>query len=94
MDSNIAAVFEYYQKEGVHPDEYGFLDIDTIFDGTWHTRGHNSSIGAAVIIDARSGLVIDYEILSKKCIECTKKENALKNKKITPNKYENWRKKT
>jgi hypothetical protein len=40
------------------------------YDGTWHTRGHSSTLGAAFVIQALTGLVIDYVVLSKFCSEC------------------------
>ncbi|GFX54864.1 uncharacterized protein TNCV_3317811 [Trichonephila clavipes] len=45
-------------------------DIDITFDGTWLTRGHSSQIGVGCVIDLLIGFVMDFEIMSKRCIEC------------------------
>ncbi|GFW84512.1 uncharacterized protein TNCV_456931 [Trichonephila clavipes] len=51
--------------------ETGVLDITVSFDGSWQKRGYKSLYGIGVVIDLLTGLVIDYEILSKYCTECT-----------------------
>ncbi|GFU99766.1 uncharacterized protein TNCV_1918781 [Trichonephila clavipes] len=51
--------------------EMGVLDITVSFDGSWQKRGYKSLYGIGVVIDLLTGLVIDYEILSKYCTECT-----------------------
>ncbi|GFS86238.1 uncharacterized protein TNCV_661091 [Trichonephila clavipes] len=51
--------------------ETGVLDISVSFDGSWQKRGYKSLYGIGVVIDLLTGLVIDYEILSKYCTECT-----------------------
>ncbi|KAK8392136.1 hypothetical protein O3P69_017621 [Scylla paramamosain] len=38
-----------------------------------------------------AGFIIDYEILSKFCLECTLKKNKLENKKITEETYNTWK---
>ncbi|GFX70309.1 uncharacterized protein TNCV_2955291 [Trichonephila clavipes] len=43
---------------------------DVTFDGTWLTRGHSSQIGVGCAIDLLTGFVMDFEIMSKRCIEC------------------------
>nr|XP_042913580.1 uncharacterized protein LOC122273614 [Parasteatoda tepidariorum] len=47
------------------------LDISVSYDGTWQKRGHTSNLGMGIIIDVLTGLVLDYEILSKYCQDCT-----------------------
>ncbi|GFY09397.1 uncharacterized protein TNCV_1942071 [Trichonephila clavipes] len=51
--------------------ETGVLDITASFDGSWQKRGYKSLYGIGVVIDLLTSLVIDYEILSKYCTECT-----------------------
>lgn len=46
------------------------LDITVSYDGTWQKRGHTSLYGIGTVIDTITGLVVDYEILSKYCHEC------------------------
>ena len=40
------------------------------FDGTWHKRGHSSHSGVGVVIDSKSGLVLDTQTLSNYCHGC------------------------
>src|SRR5271156_1474921 len=46
------------------------LDISVSFDGSWQKRGHRSLYGFAAVIEAETGLAIDYVTLSKFCIQC------------------------
>ncbi|KAK3893060.1 hypothetical protein Pcinc_003106 [Petrolisthes cinctipes] len=86
-----AAVVEFYAtKLNRKPDENGILDIDVSFDGSWHTRGHKSLLETGAIIDADTGLVLDYENLSKFCTKCNIKNAELKKKKITEEQHEKW----
>lgn len=86
------AVFRFYAEElGRTPDENGVLDVDVGFDGTWHTRGHRSLLGAGAVIDQNTGLVLDYETLSKVCAACTSQETKYKNNKVTKEAYEKWK---
>lgn len=39
---------------------------------TWHKRGHNSLYCIGCVIDILTGLVIDFEVISKYCHDCTK----------------------
>ncbi|GBM18207.1 hypothetical protein AVEN_151738-1 [Araneus ventricosus] len=47
------------------------IDITVPYDGTWQKRGHTSLYGISIVVDILTGLVFDYEILSKYCSECT-----------------------
>ncbi|GFW03664.1 uncharacterized protein TNCV_2537751 [Trichonephila clavipes] len=51
--------------------ETGVFDITVSFDGSWQKWGYKSLYGIGVVIDLLTSLVIDYEILSKYCTECT-----------------------
>ncbi|GFX15201.1 uncharacterized protein TNCV_2709061 [Trichonephila clavipes] len=51
--------------------EIEVLDITVSFDGSWQERGYKSLYGIGVVNDLLTGLVRDYEILSKYCTECT-----------------------
>lgn len=91
MNSSVEAVKRHYsEKLGIQPDENNIYDIRVTFDGTWQKRGHTSLLAAGAVIDAETGLVIDYESISKYCEQCTKKENALKRKKITQEQFDEW----
>ncbi|XP_068212243.1 uncharacterized protein [Palaemon carinicauda] len=82
------SVVEYYRKMNIHPDDNGVLDIDVIYDGTWMTRGHNSNIGAGIVVEACTGFVLDAEILSKFCYKCVVNENKLKRNEISQEEFE------
>ncbi|GFX00012.1 uncharacterized protein TNCV_3080081 [Trichonephila clavipes] len=46
------------------------IDVSVSYDGTWQKRGHTSNLGLGIIIDVLSGLVLDFEVLSKYCQNC------------------------
>lgn len=52
-------------------------DIAVSYDATWHKRGHNSNFSVGCVIDASSGYIIDYEVLSKICYDCIDAEKSL-----------------
>lgn len=62
-----------------------------VFAGSWHSRGHSSSLGLGIVIDAHAGLVVDYEVLSKRCQVCAIMRTKIKNKKTTQAKYDAWK---
>ncbi|GFW39580.1 uncharacterized protein TNCV_3187511 [Trichonephila clavipes] len=43
------------------------IDVSVSYDGTWQKREHTSNLGLGIIIDILSGLVLDFEVLSKYC---------------------------
>ncbi|GFV99802.1 uncharacterized protein TNCV_5081621 [Trichonephila clavipes] len=56
------------QVKSAYQSNSAITDIDVTFDGTWLTRGHSSQIGVACVIDLLTGFVMDFEIMSKRCI--------------------------
>ncbi|GFX89867.1 uncharacterized protein TNCV_1535141 [Trichonephila clavipes] len=58
------------QAKSAYQSNSAITDIDVTFDGTWLTRGHSSQIGVGCMIDLLTGFVMDFEIMSKHCIEC------------------------
>lgn len=48
------------------------IDILSSFDGSWHKRGHTSLYGIGCVIDVLTGLVVDYEVMSKYCHSCVR----------------------
>ncbi|GFT17863.1 uncharacterized protein TNCV_4910431 [Trichonephila clavipes] len=58
------------QVKSPYQSNSAITDIDVTFDGTWLTRGHSSQIGVGCMIDLLTGFVMDFEIMSKRCIEC------------------------
>ena len=51
------------------------LDITVSFDGTWQKRGFTSLYGVGVVIEVTTGLVVDFEVLSKYCHACKMAES-------------------
>ena len=41
------------------------LHIERSYDGTWMTGGHNSNYGVGFVRDTVTGIVLDFEVLSK-----------------------------
>ena len=73
--SNAAQVVR--QNYGAKDDDE-IIDISVLFDGSWHTRGYRSKLGFAAIIDADTGLVLDYQAYSKYCHACALKLSKMK----------------
>ena len=73
----------------VNPELIGqeIIDIGVSYDGTWHKRGHTSLYGIGIVIDILTGIVIDFEILSKYCGVCTQKSKSLDKKS---KEYKEW----
>ncbi|XP_063873641.1 uncharacterized protein LOC135107567 [Scylla paramamosain] len=92
LEQSRKAVFSYYAQElDRHPDENGILDVDAIFDGTWHTRGHSSSFGAGAVIDANTRLILDYETCGKICQLCIANKTRHERKEITDTEFARWK---
>lgn len=53
------------------------INISVSFDGSWQKRGFTSKNGVGCCIDVVTGLVIDFEVLSKYCRLCSQKEVKL-----------------
>lgn len=53
------------------------LDITVSYDGSWHRRGNHSLYGLGAVIDVYTGLVLNYDILSKYCNTCANKTKSL-----------------
>ena len=59
------------------------IDITVSFDGTWHKRGHTSLYGIGVVVDILTGIVLDYELLSRYCGICTMKKKELQKEEFS-----------
>ncbi|GFT69460.1 uncharacterized protein TNCV_1297541 [Trichonephila clavipes] len=58
----------------------GYLAMEKIyatFESTWLTRGHSSQIGVGCMIHLLTGFVMDFEIMSKRCIESEHAKSGL-----------------
>ena len=84
-------VIKYYENVlGILPDSQGILDIDCSYDSTWHTRGHNSSMGCGVVIETHTGAILDGESFAKICPKDLKHKNMLKKGKISQKQFDDW----
>ena len=63
------------------------VDVVVSFDGTWHKRGFTSNYGVGIVIDVMSGLVLDFEVLSKYCLACSMNDR----KDMTELEREEWK---
>ncbi|GBN05241.1 hypothetical protein AVEN_135342-1 [Araneus ventricosus] len=53
------------------------IDVCVSYDGTCQKRGHTSLDAIGIVIDILTGLVIDFEVLSKYCQDCVNSEGML-----------------
>ena len=90
LQENVKIIFEEYKKLDIHPDENGILDIEVIYDGTWHTRGYHSTLGAGIVIEVRTGLVIDFIGYSKSCVHCNRKKKQVERGLISEDEKSKW----
>ena len=71
-------IFQHYADQGKLPADDGILDIAVSYDGSWLTRGRRSNFGVAFVMEADTGMVLDYEVLSKYCQRCVHLKNKYK----------------
>ena len=65
--SNVTSIMKQYKQMKINIYIYILL-----FEGSWHTRGHYSSLGLELVIDAHTTFVVDFIVLSKLCKICAK----------------------
>lgn len=68
----------------------GMVTCDVTFDGLWHKRGHRLNFGVGAVVEVITSLILDYEVCSKVCFICSKKQKTMENEKITPTEYVMW----
>lgn len=61
------------------------LDITVSYDGSWQKRGFTSKYGIGCCIEILTGLVIDFEVLSKFCNQC-----EVQKRKTKPEEFQKW----
>ena len=66
MANAVEEVKTFYEQE-----EDGKFDIGVSGDGTWRKRGYSSSYGVVTALSTITGKVVDVEVMSKNCKECT-----------------------
>lgn len=92
LETSRKAVIQYYGEVLKRfPDKDGILDIDVTYDGSWHTRGHKSLLGVGAVVDANSGLVVDFHTVSKLCVMCTRMKTRVKKKIMTQKAFDEWK---
>ena len=69
----------------IYGEHEGPLQLSVSYDGSWETRGFNSPYGVGFVIEVITGLVIDYAIRSKYCVEC-----ELVGKKLEGEEKDQW----
>ncbi|GFX15856.1 uncharacterized protein TNCV_1061781 [Trichonephila clavipes] len=65
------------QVKSAYQSNSASTDIYVTFDVIWLTRGHSSQIGVGCMIDLLTGFVMDFEVMSKRCIECEHAKSGL-----------------
>ncbi|KAJ8685409.1 hypothetical protein QAD02_021202 [Eretmocerus hayati] len=70
-------VRDLYLSMNLHLRNDEILDYSIAYDGTYQKRGFISLYGVCILTELFTGLVIDFEVLSKYCKICSMKANAL-----------------
>ena len=68
------------------PDE---IAVST--DGTWMRRGHSSLYGVQTVISHDTGQILDVEVLSKHCAQCTSQQARKQNGSISAAEFDAWK---
>ena len=64
--------------EGIPVDnEDTIVDVPVSFDGTWSKRGYTANHCIGFVISAATGKVLDFEVISKVCLQCTQMKAKL-----------------
>lgn len=79
-------VSQNYETKGKKCDDDGVMNGMVTYDGSWMTKGHKSHIGVGCVVDSDTGFILDHEVLSNDCVQCTKLEN--KRAKMTKGKFD------
>lgn len=73
LDQTVQVVKQVYEDLGQTSD---VKDITVSFDGTWQKRGFTAKHGVGTCIDVQTGLVIDYQVMTKHCQACALKKST------------------
>lgn len=72
-----------------YPEQAGDVkDIHVSFDGSWHKRGHTSKSGIGLVIERKTGLIVDYEVLTSYCPACATTGKRLEAENVV--KHRRW----
>lgn len=77
----------YKLLENLPIDYAGPIDISVSYDSSWQKRGFTSKNGVGCVVDIVTGLVVDYEVLTKHCCQCEKMKRNLGTESVG---YQNW----
>ena len=75
LENMCAASAHLHKLQGVDPTTV--LDITVTCDGTWSKRGHTATHGVVVVIAWETGQVLDFQIMTKRCMVCALKKTQL-----------------
>lgn len=75
-------------KDAYPEQDSNIKDIHVSFDGSWHKRGHTSKSGIGLAIERKTGLIVDYEVLTSYCPVCATTGKRLEKQNVL--KYERW----
>ena len=75
--------------------ENTMLEVEVSYDGAYQRRGGSKGGGHsrycfASAISTESGKVLDFEIACNSCRQCTEKQQALRNGRVTRDQYVEW----
>lgn len=84
--ARIEVIKAYSEIEG-SLDHEGPMNIAVSYDGSWQKRGFTSKYGIGCIIEVITGLVVDYEVLSKYCRVCERKRTEINEES---DEFEEW----
>ncbi|GBN96744.1 hypothetical protein AVEN_251101-1 [Araneus ventricosus] len=79
VDILSGVVRSYNDLESTSDKTDGIIDITVSNNDTCQKRGHTSLYVIIIDVDIFTGFVIDYEMLSKYCPECTTAKRILEN---------------
>lgn len=79
----LAAVGRLRHMHKAGPND--IVDVEVTFDGTWSKRGFTAPYGVCVVISWLTGEVLDTELMSKYCVQCSLYQGAKEGEE-----YEQW----
>ena len=87
LQESVEKVREAYKAMDSSITDQDIIDIAVSYDGTWQHRGYSSKFGVGICVDLVTGLVVDYEVKSKYCATCARKQSEMNTKS---KEYQEW----
>ena len=75
---DVRKVYEVLESLDESDDDTPIIDLTVSYDGSWHKRGFTLKYGVGCCIQVTTGLIIDFELLSKICSLCATMKEKLK----------------